>query len=252
MPEHPFQTKRGDIGVNAVCASDAGSVFEAAGLPAQHFGKALQIVGDNFISLLEEVAVGSVDHIGTCQTVVHPLAFLAQRFADGAGEGHDVMACLKLDFLDAVDVERRIGIQFLDIFGGYHTQLLPCLGGKELNFEICAEFVFFGPDVAHHVSAISFYHLVGIYYSKKRGCYRILRPHRHISGPAGRHPEQRGGGGLAALPLHLACVAVERVLHQTGDCHRAHATRHRSDYRSLRLHAVEIHVSGEFAGLRIM
>ena len=89
---------------------------------------------------------------------MHPFALLTEAFADGAREGHDVVAGLFLDLFDAGNAECGVGIQFLDIFGRHNAQFAPCLGGEQLDLEVGLEFGLLGPDIAHYFSAITFYH----------------------------------------------------------------------------------------------
>lgn len=94
--------------MNAVGAAYAGRRFESQCLPAQNGHELLYVVGQNGIGLFEQIAVGRIDDVGARQTVVHPLALLAQRLADGACECHYIVTCLLFDLLYAGNVERRI------------------------------------------------------------------------------------------------------------------------------------------------
>ena len=105
--------------------------------------------GKDVVGLLDQVAVGGVNDVGAGEAVVHPLAFLAKTFADGAGEGHDVVACLFLYLLDARNGERGLGIQLLDVLGGHHAQFAPGLGREKLDLEIGVKFILFGPYSPH-------------------------------------------------------------------------------------------------------
>ena len=149
IPEHPFETERRDVGMDAVGAADAGGVFIFLRLAAEHVGEFHQILADYVVGLLEQVAIGCVDHVGRCQSVVNPFALFAECLADGAGESHDVVTRLLLDLLDAVDVERRVFPESVNILCGHYPQFTPCLCREDLDLEIGVEFVFFCPYGTH-------------------------------------------------------------------------------------------------------
>ena len=89
--------------------------------------EATQILTDDVISLLVEVAVGRIHHIGRGQTIVHPLALLTQRLRNRPSKGHHIVARLLLNLQDAVDVKASLLTNQGHIFLGNLTQLSPGL-----------------------------------------------------------------------------------------------------------------------------
>ena len=89
--------------------------------------EATQILTNDVIGLLVEVAVGRIHHVGRGQTIVHPLALLAQRLRNRPRESHHIMARLLLNLQDAVDVKASLLTNQGHIFLGNLTQLSPGL-----------------------------------------------------------------------------------------------------------------------------
>ena len=157
-PERPLQPEGGDVGVHAVRTSDTRRVFELVGTLLQDVGEALEVLAQDVVGLFDEVAVGGIDHISGGETVVHPFLFIAEAFADGAGEGHDIVAGLLLDFVYALHIEGGLRAQFFNVFSRNHAEFAPRGGGFDFHFQIGAEFVFFRPDGAHLRTRVTWYH----------------------------------------------------------------------------------------------
>ena len=87
-----------------------------------------------------------------------PLALGAEAFADGAGEGHDIVAGDFFDFLDTVHVEGGRRADLVYVFLRDDAQLASCFAGEDFDFEVRLELVLFGPDVPHHLSGVTFDH----------------------------------------------------------------------------------------------
>ena len=138
--------------------TDAGEVAETESLTAQHFEELLNIFEQNLVCLTQQITVCSVNNVGTCQTVVHPLALLAQSLADCAGEGHDIVAGLQLNLADASDIKRCVCAQLFHILCGNNAQLAPSLAGENLHLQVCSKLILFGPHGAHRGTTISLNH----------------------------------------------------------------------------------------------
>ena len=154
----PFQAEGGDVGVDAVGAADAGRVLEFEGAALEDLLEGLEVLEEDFIGLLEEVAVGGVHDVGGGEPVMDPLALGAEAFADGAGEGHHVVAGDFFDFLDAVHVEGGRGADLFDVFLRDDAQFAPGFAGEDFDFEVRLELVLLGPDVPHHLAGVTFDH----------------------------------------------------------------------------------------------
>ena len=87
-----------------------------------------------------------------------PLALGTEAFADGAGEGHHIVAGDFFDFLDAVHVEGGRRADLVDVFLRDDAQFAPGFAGEDFDLEIGAELVLLGPDVPHHLAGIAFDH----------------------------------------------------------------------------------------------
>ena len=144
--------------MDAVGAADAGGVLELEGAALQDGEEFLHILAQDGVGLLDQVTVGRIHHVGGGQAVVDPFALGAERFADGAGECHDVVAGAFFNLLDAGDVELRGGADLRDVFRGDDAQLAPGFAGEDFDFEVGAELVFFGPDIPHDFAGVTFDH----------------------------------------------------------------------------------------------
>ena len=160
IPERPLEAEARDVGVDAVRAADAGGVLELEGPLLQDREELLQVLQEDGVGLLDQVAVGRVHHIRGGQAVVDPLALVTEALADGAREGDDVVAGLLLDLLDALDFEFRVGADLLHVLGRDDAQLAPGLAGEDLHLEVGVELVLFGPDVPHHLAGIALDHIL--------------------------------------------------------------------------------------------
>ena len=144
--------------MHAVRAPDARRVLELVSAFLENFDEPLEILAEDVVGLLDEVAVGGIDHIGGGESIVHPLLLVAEALAHGTGEGHDVVAGFLLDFVYALHVEGGLRAQFLNVFSRNHAELAPRGGGFDFHFQIGAEFVFLSPDGAHLRTRITGYH----------------------------------------------------------------------------------------------
>ena len=127
VPQRPLKAEASDVGVDAVCTADAGSALKLDSALAQHLEHLLDILQEDRVSLLQKVAVGRIHNIGAGEAIVYPLTLLAEGLAHGACEGYDVVACLLLNLIDAVDVERCALPELLNILLGHYAQLAPSL-----------------------------------------------------------------------------------------------------------------------------
>ena len=132
--------------MDAMGAADTGCVFEFQGAALQHLLESLEVLEEDFVGLLEEVAVGGVDDIGGGEPVVNPLALGTEAFTDGAGKCNYVMAGDFFDLLDAVHVEGGRGADFLDVLLRDDAQFAPGFAGEDFDFEVRLELVLLGPD----------------------------------------------------------------------------------------------------------
>ena len=145
--------------MDTVRASDTGRILETKCLPAQHLDEILDIFQQYLVGLLDEIPVGRIHHIGTRQTIMHPLALLAKRLADGTRESHDIVMRLLLYFLYTVYAERRLLPQLGDILLRNDAELAPRLRSKYLHPQVCLEFPLFRPNGPHGRPAVSLYHI---------------------------------------------------------------------------------------------
>ena len=133
VPQCPFQSEGGYIGVHAVGAPDDGGVLELIGATLEHLQETLQVFAQNLVGLLQEVAVGGIHHIGRGQPVVHPLALFAQRLAHRAGECHHIVAGDLLYLVDTVHIKCGFLAQQAHILGRDNPQRGPRLGSQNLH-----------------------------------------------------------------------------------------------------------------------
>ncbi len=118
-----------------------GCILESQRLTTQYIQELVDVGGDDLVGLFEQITVGRIYDIGARQSVVNPLALVAERLADGTRECHYVVARLLFDLAYAVYIERRVAPQLLDILGRDHAQRAPRLRGEYLDFEVCVELV---------------------------------------------------------------------------------------------------------------
>ena len=147
MPQGPFQAEGGNVGMDAVRAADTGRVLEFKGAALQDFLEGLEVLEEDLVSLLEEVAVGGVHDVGGGEPVMDPLALGTEAFADGAGEGHHVVAGDFFDFLDTVHIKGGCGADLFNVLLRDDAQFAPGFAGEDFDFEVRLELVLLGPDV---------------------------------------------------------------------------------------------------------
>ena len=100
IPQHPFQTKRSDVGMDTVSTTNARLRFEADCLFTQHFEEFTQIFAQNIISLFNQITIRSINHVSRCQTIVHPFTLLTQSFTHRTRKRHNIMTSLLLNLID--------------------------------------------------------------------------------------------------------------------------------------------------------
>src|SRR3954471_7747878 len=114
IPVGDLETEGDWFGVDSVGAADHGSVFEFPGAALEHFGEALQVLGDHFGRLADEQGLGGVDDVVRGEPVMEPAGVRAHDFGDRGGEGDYVVSNLGFDFVDALYA--KVGA-LLDCFG---------------------------------------------------------------------------------------------------------------------------------------
>ena len=121
-------------------------------------GEAAQILTDDVISLLVEVTVGRIHHIGRGQAIVHPLALFTQRLRNRTRKGHHIVARLLLNLQDAVNVKARLLTNQGHIFLGNLTQLSPSLVSQNLYLQPSLVLIFLSPNVRHFGARVTVNH----------------------------------------------------------------------------------------------
>ncbi len=202
VPQHPFESETGDVGMNTVRTPDAGRIPETERLPAQHLDEILYVFQQYLVGLFDKITVGGIHHIGTRQSVMHPFALLAEGFADGTRKGHDIMVGLLLDLLDPIDAEGGLLPQFGNILFGDDTEFAPRLGSKDLHLQVCLEFPLFCPNGPHGRPAVSLYHIrIGFAKEQRYKIHRHYSTYRPIIStfPRSRHRTPRSGTPFAVF-----------------------------------------------------
>ena len=157
---------------------DAGRVLEFEGAALQDFQEFLQVLLQDGVGLLDEVSVGRIHDVGGGEAVVDPLALRTEAFADGPGEGDDIMPGNLLDLLDAGDVEPGGGADLVHVLAGDDAEFAPGFAGEDFHLEVRLELVLLGPDVPHHFAGVALDHIFF------RNCSMLFSMRAAISSPS--------------------------------------------------------------------
>ena len=107
VPSRQFKTKSCRLSVHTVGTTHHNRKLMFFGLVCHDFSEVCKILADNFIGLLVEVTIGSIDHVRRGQTIVNPLTFFTKRLRNRTCESHHVVTSLLLDFKNTFDVKVR-------------------------------------------------------------------------------------------------------------------------------------------------
>ncbi len=157
-PQRPLQPEGGHIGVHTVRAAYHGRIAELIGAARYDIQHLVQILAEDGVRLLDEVAVGGVHHIGGGQAVMHPLPLLAQRLAHRTRESHHIVARYLLYLVNALHIKARLLTEKSHVLLGDNPQFGPRLGCKQFHLQIGLELVLLCPYTAHHSATVTVYH----------------------------------------------------------------------------------------------
>ena len=121
-------------------------------------GEATQILTDDVIGLLVEVAVGRIHHVSRGQAVVNPLTLFAQRLRNCPSKGHYIVTRLLLNLQDSVNVKTCLFTNQGNIFLGNLTQLSPGLISQNLYLQPSLVLIFLSPNVRHFGARVTVDH----------------------------------------------------------------------------------------------
>ena len=159
-PVGDFEAKGDGLSVDAMGAADLRSVLEFVGAKIEDFAEEDEIAFDDVGGVANEQSLRGVHNVVGGHAVVQPAGGvgIANGFADGHGEGDDVVFDARFDFVDAVGVYFGAGAKndggvFRDEAG-----IGEGFGGGEFDVEPFLVFVGVGPDVAHFLACIAWNH----------------------------------------------------------------------------------------------
>ena len=136
--------------MDAVRPPDRQRVFVLARFGGEHVLKPDEALAQDRVGAHEAQRERRVDDVGRRQAVVDPLALVPERLGHGARERDDVVARLSLDRVDAVDVERRVRFDEVDV--GVRDMARggrPGAAGGDLDVQPGLVLRSLGPDRAH-------------------------------------------------------------------------------------------------------
>ena len=149
VPICQLESEGNGFGVHAVGAANLRRVLEFPGAALEHFGKALQIFGDDVGGLPDQQRLRRVYHVVGSQAVVEPARVRADDLGDRGGEGNDVVPDLGLDLLNALEFEAGALANGLGGLFGDKAGFGQSLGGGDLDRQPVAKPVLFAPDAPH-------------------------------------------------------------------------------------------------------
>src|SRR5579863_927344 len=160
IPVGDFQTEGDGLGVDAMSAADLRRVFELPGAALENFTKAREAGCDQLGGFTKEQGLSGIHNVVGSEAVMQPAGGfgIVDGFADSDGEGNDVMADFRFDFVDARDVNAGAFAQAQRSFARDNTRFGENVGGGEFDVEPFLEFVFVGPELAHLRARVSWYH----------------------------------------------------------------------------------------------
>jgi len=158
-----LQSERDGLSMDAVAAADGGrsAVFDGATLDG---GEEIPGIGDEEIGGAHELDVeAGIEHIRRRHALVNKARLGANDLGEVGEKGDDVVFCLALDSVDAIDVEGGVAALFPDALGGLagdDAQLGHGGGGMRFDLEPDAEACLGVPDGSHLRAAVARNHVV--------------------------------------------------------------------------------------------
>jgi len=160
-PVGNFQAEGDGLGMDAMGAANLRSALEFVGTHVEDFAEENEVAFDDAGGVAEEERLSGVDDVVGSHAVMEPArgGRVADGFADGHGEGDDVVFDLGFDFENAVDVDFGAGTKNRGSFGGNLAGFGQCVGGSKFNIEPALEAIGVAPDAAHFFTGIAWNHV---------------------------------------------------------------------------------------------
>lgn len=160
-PVGDLEAEGDGLGMDAVGAADLGRVLEFVGADVEDFAEEDEVALDEARGVAEEEGLSGVDDVVGGHAVVKPAGSfgIGDGFADGHGEGDDVVLDASFEVVDAGDVDLGARADEIDGFGGNLAGFGKSLGGGEFDVEPALEAVGVAPDMAHVVAGIARNHV---------------------------------------------------------------------------------------------
>src|SRR5262249_44989189 len=147
-----FEAKCGRFGMNAMRASNGGRQLVFKGAPFECSKQFVDISNEDVCGPYELHVEAGIQHIGRGHTRVHKPRFRSDDFGQMGQKSDDVMLDLRLDFINAADVELR-GIAFFPDFlcSLFRDSAELRHGVRSVSFDLKpdSEFGFRRPDRGH-------------------------------------------------------------------------------------------------------
>jgi len=156
-PVGDFQAKGDGFGVNAVGAADLRGVLELVGAEVEDFAEEDEVAFDEARGLADEECLGGVDDVVGGHAVVEPAGGLGitDGFADGHGEGDDVVLDAGFELVDALGVDFGFRAKHGGGVFGDEAGFGESVGGGEFDVEPALVFVGVAPDAAHIFAGVA-------------------------------------------------------------------------------------------------
>ena len=158
IPDRQDKTEGDGFTVDAVAASYHQRQFMLHRTPLDRLHYRFHVFDDQFQTVAHLQGYGGVDRIGARHPVVHPATLLTEALGDTGQKGDDVMACLSLDLVDTIDIERGVLFDLFRIFVGNQPQSVPRFDRRDLHIEPCLILRLHCPFGFHLFTGISLYH----------------------------------------------------------------------------------------------
>ena len=162
-PVGDLQAEGDGLRMNAVSAADLGSVLELVGAQVENFAENDEVALDEVRSVADEERLSGVYHIIGSHAVVEPAGGIgvADGFADGHGEGDNVVLHAGFDFVDAVGVHLGARVENCGGILGHEASFGKGVGGGQFNVKPLLVAIGVAPDEAHLFAGVA-WNQVGI------------------------------------------------------------------------------------------
>ena len=145
----------------AVRAADLRRVLEFVSAQIQNFGEQDKVALDDARCVADQQRLRRVHHIVGGHAVVQPARGhrIANRFANGHGEGDHVVLDARFQFIDARHIHLRARPQCRGGFFRHQAGFGQRIGGGQLNVQPLLVAVGVAPDPPHLFSRITWNHV---------------------------------------------------------------------------------------------